>query len=72
MAARLERTRTPGIFKRGSRYAFSYRVGGKQVWESARTLEEARRAKAARHTDVERGEFEAALGSACTTTLASG
>lgn len=58
MAAKAERTRTPGIFKRGSRYVFSYRVNGKQRWESCRTLEEARRAKAARQTDIGRGEFE--------------
>jgi integrase len=58
MAAKLEKTRTPGIFKRGSRYVFIYRVDGKQKWESARTLDEARRAKAARTTDIERGEFE--------------
>ena len=58
MAAKLETTRTPGIFKRGSRYVFIYRADGKQKWESARTLEEARRAKAARVTDIGRGEFE--------------
>lgn len=58
MAATLEKTRTPGIYKRGSRYVFSYRVNGKQRWESCRTLEEARRAKAARATDIGRGEFE--------------
>jgi hypothetical protein len=58
MAAKLEKTRTPGIFKRGSRYVFSYRVDGKQRWESCRTLDEARRAKAARATDIGRGEFE--------------
>src|SRR5436189_5080332 len=58
MAAKLERTKTPGIFKRGSRYVFVYRANGKQKWESARTLEEARRAKAARLTDIGRGEFE--------------
>jgi integrase len=58
MAAKLERTRTPGIFKRGSRYVFSYRVAGKQKWESCRTLDEARRAKSARLTDIGRGEFE--------------
>jgi len=58
MAAKMEKTRTPGIFKRGSRYVFSYRVEGEQRWESCRTLEEARRAKAARATDIERGEFE--------------
>jgi integrase len=58
MSAKLEKTRTPGIFKRGSRYVFSYRVEGKQRWESCRTLEEARRAKSARSTDIGRGEFE--------------
>jgi integrase len=58
MAATMVKTKTPGIFKRGSRYVFSYRVEGKQRWESFRTLEEARRAKSARSTDIERGEFE--------------
>ena len=58
MAAPLVKTKTPGIFKRGGRYVFSYRVDGKQRWESCRTLEEARRAKAARQTDIGRGEFE--------------
>ncbi len=59
MAAKLEKTRTPGIYKRGSRYVFPYRVNGKQHWESCRTLDEARRKKAARMTDIGRGEFEA-------------
>jgi integrase len=58
MSAKLERTRTPGIFKRGSRYVFSYRVNRVQRWESCRTLEEARRAKSARSTDIGRGEFQ--------------
>ena len=58
MAAPLVKTKTPGIYKRGSRYVFSYRLAGKQKWESCRTLEEARRAKAARQTDIGRGEFE--------------
>jgi integrase len=58
MAAKLEKTKTPGIFKRGNRYAFSYRVDGRQKWESARTLDEARQAKAARITDALRGELE--------------
>jgi integrase len=57
MAAKMERTKTQGIFKRGSRYVFSYRVNGKQRWESFRTLDEARRAKSARITDIGRGEF---------------
>jgi len=47
-----------GIYKRGNRYVFVYRVNGKQHWESARTLDEARRAKSARTTDIDRGEFE--------------
>jgi integrase len=59
MAADREKTRTPGIYKRGSRYVFSYRVEGKQHWESARTLDEARRMRSARTTDIGRGEFEA-------------
>lgn len=58
MAAKLEKTRTPGIYKRGGRYVFSYRVEGRQRWESCRTLDEARRAKAARATDIRRGEFQ--------------
>jgi integrase len=58
MAAKLEKTKTPGIFKRGSRYVFSYRVDGRQKWESARTLDEARRAKSERTTDAARGELE--------------
>jgi integrase len=58
MAAKMKKTRTPGVYKRGSRYVFAYRVDGKQRWESCRTLDEARRKKAARQTDVGRGEFE--------------
>lgn len=58
MAAKLERTKTPGVYKRGSRYVFRYRVGGVQRWESCRTLDDARRAKQARQTDIARGEFE--------------
>jgi integrase len=38
---------------------FSYKVDGKQHWESCRTLDEARRLKAARTADIARGEFEA-------------
>ena len=48
MGAKLERTKTPGIFKRGGRCVFSYRVDGKQRWERARTLDEARQLKQAR------------------------
>src|SRR2546423_7937652 len=58
MAAKLETTKTPGIFKRGSRYVFSYRVNGRQRWESARTLDQARTLKSERITDANRGELE--------------
>lgn len=58
-AAKLEKTRTPGVYKRGSRYVIVFRANGKQVWESYRTYDEARRAKSARQADVERGEFSA-------------
>jgi len=55
MAAKLEKTKgTPGIFKRGSRYVFSYRVDGRQRWELARTLDEARPLKFERITDASR------------------
>lgn len=60
MSVRMEKTKTPGVYKRGSRYVVVYRAGGKQRKESARTLDEARRLKAARTADVARGEFHAA------------
>ena len=61
MAAKLEKTRTPGIYKRGSRYAVLYRDSeGRQRQESARTLDEARNLKAARTAAVATGEFHAA------------
>jgi integrase len=56
----MERTQTPGIFKRGSRYVVVYRAGGRQRKESCRTLAEARAVRAARLADAARGElFEA-------------
>jgi Phage integrase SAM-like domain len=58
MAAPTVKTKHPGIYKRGSRYMIVYRANGKQRYESFRTLDEARRAKSARTTDIERGEFE--------------
>lgn len=58
MAAPMEKTRHPGIFKRGAKYVVVYRVDGRQHKESARTLDEARRLKAARTTDRDRGEFQ--------------
>lgn len=61
MPAKLEKTRTPGIFKRGNRYAVIYRdADGRQRQESARTLDEARKVKASRTAAVATGEFHAA------------
>src|SRR5215204_3733641 len=58
MAAPLERTRHPGIYKRGRRYVVVFRGSdGRQRKEAVRTLEEARKLKAARAADVARGEF---------------
>jgi integrase len=57
MAAKLERTRTPGIYRRGTRYVVTYRdAEGKQRKESARTLDDARKLKAARETEVATGQ----------------
>jgi integrase len=61
MAAKLTKTRTPGIYRRGSRYAVLYRdAEGRQRQESARTLDEARALKAARTASVASGEFHPA------------
>lgn len=60
MGAPLERTRYPGIYRRGGRYVVIFRDGGgKQHKESARTLDEARRLRSGRQADVARGEFHA-------------
>jgi hypothetical protein len=60
MAAKLEKTRHPGIYKRGSRYVVAYRDGnGKPRRDTVGTVKEALRVKAARTTDVARGEFHA-------------
>ena len=56
MAARLEKTNTPGVFKRGNRYAVIYRdAGGRQRQESARTFDAARRLRARRAASVDEG-----------------
>jgi integrase len=55
---KMVRTSVPGVFKRGSRYVAVFRLpNGKQRRESARTLADARRLKAARQTEIARGEF---------------
>ena len=57
MATKLEKTRTPGIYRRGGRYVVVYYVDGRQRRESAVNYELARKLKAARQADVARGEF---------------
>jgi integrase len=58
MSAPLVKTATPGVYKRGNRYVVVFRDWqGKQRKSSARTLAEARKLKASKTTDVERGEF---------------
>ena len=59
MPAKLEKTQTPGVFKRGSRYAVVYRdASGQQRQESARTLDEARRLRARRVASVDDGSYQ--------------
>jgi len=58
MAAKLDKTKTPGVYKRGTRYAVTYRdAEGKQRWESARTYDEARKLKARRSHQADTGEL---------------
>jgi integrase len=57
MAAKLERTSTAGIYRRGSRYVFRYRdATGRQRWESTRTLTLARELKRRREVAADDGE----------------
>jgi len=57
--AKLEKTKTPGIFKRGNRYAVIYRDGGgQQRQESARTYDEARRLRTKRAAAVTDGSYQ--------------
>jgi len=57
MPAPLEKTRTPGVYKRGKVYVVVYRdPDGRQRQESARTFDDARRLRARRVSDVDAGE----------------
>jgi len=55
---KMEKTRYPGIYRRGSRYVVVYRAAGKQRKEFCRTLEQARRLKTDRQAAVDRGEYQ--------------
>lgn len=55
--AKMERTRTPGIYRRGDRYAITWRdATGKQRWASARTYDGARALKADKERQARAGE----------------
>jgi integrase len=59
MAAKLEKTNTPGVYRRGSSYAVIYRdTEGRQRQESARTLDEARRLRHRRSASVDDGSYQ--------------
>jgi integrase len=56
---KMERTKTPGVYRRGGRYAYTFTdANGKPRKLSARTYEEARRKKAEKQADVARGEYD--------------
>lgn len=58
MAAPFERTSTPGVYRRGSRYVVTYSdPSGRRRKRSAATLAEARLMKSALAADVARGEY---------------
>ncbi len=52
-----EKTKVPGVYRRGERYVYSYRVEGRQKWGSAASLDEARRLKRQAEADADRGEL---------------
>lgn len=62
MAAKLEKTRYPGIYKRGSRYVITWEHRGKQHKESFRTLPEARGAKGKRDAGEKRPKSRIRFG----------
>ncbi len=55
-APKLEKTKTPGVYKRGGRYVVRYRHGGEERKRFARTYAEARAVKQDLETDKRRGE----------------
>lgn len=52
---KLVRTDTPGVYKRGKKYTYVYRVEGRQKWGTAPTLSAARKAKRQAEADADRG-----------------
>jgi hypothetical protein len=62
MAAKLEKTRYPGIYRRGTRYVVIWKHRGKQHKESFRTLSEAREAKGKRDAGEKRPKSRIRFG----------
>jgi integrase len=62
MAAKLAKTRYPGIYRRGSRYVIVWEHRGKQHKESFRTLPEAREAKGKRDAGEKRPKSRVRFG----------
>ena len=56
-SSKLERTKTPGVYRRGKGYVVIYRVDGRQKKEAARTYDEARRLKDRRRTQIADGDY---------------
>lgn len=56
-AARLEKTKTPGVYRRGKVYVVRYRHRGQERKKFARTYAEARNLKATLTADMRRGEY---------------
>jgi hypothetical protein len=52
-----EKTKVPGVYRRGNAYIYSFRLEGRQRWGRAATLDEARRAKRQAEADADRGEL---------------
>jgi len=59
---KMERTRTPGIYRRGARYAYTWRdAAGKQRWGSTRTYDQARADKSAKEREALAGNAHVPL-----------
>jgi integrase len=59
MSAVLVKTKTPGVYRRGNRYAVIYRdASGRQRQESARTYDDARRLRSERAASVANGSYQ--------------
>lgn len=72
MAAPMEKTKTPGIYRRGSRYVVVYRAGGRQRKESARTLDEPAGSSPAGRPTPTAGSSRSSRGSPSASTPRSG